>query len=349
MRGIMFGANRNDKFIIWFTNRIVKMVNELFYNLVPCKFSWKKKGFNPNLVFNRRHPERDTLPDLGVIVFKSMESNSIIGCIINYACHPTTLSYLNNKLSADYPGRIYHRVKELSNGEIKVVYFNGPSGDLNPVTTYGNENGQDLGRNKMYNQLGTYEHTEKIGYAIAEEALQLANSISDMEFHNSMEVKIFTKEFWIPMKDARYFSKKWFTNKLVQAIKKLLLINVAKYQLVNSNFPIFQFEYKFTNYKCKTIIQYVIIQARSNLSKKRLSILTIPGELFESIGSKLIRKSVTGSKNTFIFQNAQDWIAYLFTLQEYIEEGGYEVTPSFSPLCGYYVEKEALNLMKESN
>ncbi|MFX0058739.1 MAG: hypothetical protein ACFE8J_10610, partial [Candidatus Heimdallarchaeota archaeon] len=105
----------------------------------------------------------------------------------------------------------------------------------------------------------------------------------------------------------------------------------------------------FINYKCKTIIQYVIIQAKSNLSEKRLSILTVPGELFESIGNKLFNKSVTSSKNTFIFQNAQDWIAYLFTLQEYIEEGGYEVTPSFSPLCGYYVEREMLNLMKESN
>ncbi|MFX0059703.1 MAG: hypothetical protein ACFE8J_15500, partial [Candidatus Heimdallarchaeota archaeon] len=232
IRGIMFGANRNDKYIIWFTNRIVKMVNELFNNLVLCKFSWKKKEFNPNLIFNRRHPERNTIPDLGVIVFKNMEANRIIGCIINYACHPTTLSYLNNKLSADYPGRIYHRVTELTNGEMKVIYFNGPSGDLNPVTTYGSDSDQDSGRNQMYDQLGTYEHTKKIGCAIAEEVLKLVNSISDKEFYNSMKVKILSKEFWIPMKDARYFSKKWFTNKLVQAIKKLLLLNVAKYQLV---------------------------------------------------------------------------------------------------------------------
>ncbi|MFX1408658.1 MAG: hypothetical protein ACFFBW_17035, partial [Promethearchaeota archaeon] len=97
MRGIMFGANRNDKFIVWFSNRIVKMVNELFDNLVSCKFSWKKEAFNPDLVFNRRDPEINIIPDLGVIVFKSLETNRIIGCIINYACHPTTLSYLNNK------------------------------------------------------------------------------------------------------------------------------------------------------------------------------------------------------------------------------------------------------------
>ncbi|MFX1555857.1 MAG: hypothetical protein ACFFC9_01290 [Promethearchaeota archaeon] len=346
MRGIMFGANRNDKFIVWFSNRIVKMVNELFDNLVSCKFSWKKEAFNPDLVFNRRDPEINIIPDLGVIVFKSLETNRIIGCIINYACHPTTLSYLNNKLSADYPGRIIHRIKNLTNGEVEAIYFNGPSGNLNPITTYRSQKEGESDRNQIYDQLGTYEHTREIGYTIAEEALKLINSISDNEFYSSMDFKILTKELWIPMKDARYFSKKWFINKLIQVIKKILLINVAKYQLVNSNFPIFQFKYRFFSYKCKTIIQHVIIQVKSNLSKKKLSILTIPGELFTSIGNKLLRKSATGSKNTFIFQNAQDWIAYLFTLKEYTEEGGYEVTPSFSPLCGYYIEKEMFKLMK---
>jgi len=54
-----------------------------------------------------------------------------------------------------------------------------------------------------------------------------------------------------------------------------------------------------------------------------------------------------GELNTFIFQNAQDWIAYLFPLEVYTQEGGYEPVPSFSPLCGYYVEKKVIKLMKE--
>jgi hypothetical protein len=81
---------------------------------------------------------------------------------------------------------------------------------------------------------------------------------------------------------------------------------------------------------------------------KDLSIITIPGELFFAIGKSLLNASPSGFANTLLFQNTQDWIAYLFTLKEYIEEGGYEVTPSFSPLCGYFIEKEILKLMSKN-
>ena len=37
LRGIMFGANRNDKYIVWFSNKIAMMVNELFEQLILHK------------------------------------------------------------------------------------------------------------------------------------------------------------------------------------------------------------------------------------------------------------------------------------------------------------------------
>ena len=73
--------------------------------------------------------------------------------------------------------------------------------------------------------------------------------------------------------------------------------------------------------------------------------MTIPGELFEDIGKFLYKYSVTGKNNTYIFQNTQDWIAYLFPLKEYVNEGGYEPIPSFSPICGDYIKNEMKNLI----
>lgn len=348
LRGIMFGANRNDNYIVWFSNKIAMMVNELFKHLIPCKVSWTKKLFNPNLVFNRRHPSEQVNPYLSVIAFKSLESESLIGIIINYSCHPTTLSFQNSKLSADFIGQIHNKISQLSHENIKSVYFNSASGDLNPITTFkavGVE--KKIDKDAVYDQLGTYDDTKEIGYKIAQAALELAYSIPDHEYCEFHGLEIVSKEFWIPMRDVKYFSSKWFLNKLVFVIKKLFLINIAKYQMLRANFPIFALRYRFGKYKCKTFIQYLELNTGSEKQEKVFSIITVPGELFFALGEELLQASPSGLNNTLIFQNTQDWIAYLFSLREYIEEGGYEVTPSFSPVCGYYVQKEILRLMNK--
>jgi hypothetical protein len=346
MRGIMFGANRNDKYIVWFSNRISTMVDDLFKLLVPCKFSWKKIPFNPNLVFNRRNPSKPIEPKLSVITFKSLESNSLIGMIINYACHPTTLSYQNSKISADYVGQIHTKIAQISHNRIKSVYINGASGDLNPLTTFKEDSeGEKFEKEKVYDQLGTYEDTKKMGYKIAQRALELANSIPELEYYDLKEIKIFTKKLVIPMRDTKYFSKKWINNKLVFLIKKLFLINIAKYQISKANFPIFDLDARLGDYKCKTIVQY--IRLKTKRSMKLLGFVTVPGELFYTLGEELLKASPCGVYNTLVFQNTHDWVAYLFSLREYMQKGGYEVIPSFSPLSGALVQKEILGLLNQ--
>ena len=58
VKGIMFGANRSDRYIVWMTMQIVKMVKVLIQNLEPCKMAWTKEEFNPDIVINRRYPKR---------------------------------------------------------------------------------------------------------------------------------------------------------------------------------------------------------------------------------------------------------------------------------------------------
>jgi len=105
LRGIMFGSNRNDLYIVWLVNRVIQLFETLLKQLEPSRIAWKKKQFNPDIVINRRHPTRQSKPELGVIVFKNMSKDEIFGIITNYSCHPTTLSFKNYKLSADFPGK----------------------------------------------------------------------------------------------------------------------------------------------------------------------------------------------------------------------------------------------------
>ncbi|MHA1750303.1 MAG: hypothetical protein ACTSYF_16860 [Promethearchaeota archaeon] len=343
LRGIMFGTNRNDLYVVWLANRVIQLFEKLSKQLEPCRIAWKKKQWNPDIVINRRHPTRQSKPELGVIVFKYVSKDEIIGLLTNYSCHPTTLSYKNFKLSADFPGKYVERIEQITGKKTQAIYFNGPSGDLNPITTSGiNYKALEEDKSLIYDQLGTYKDTNKIGYIIAEEALKLARSIEIEEFSDSIRINAEIHEFWIPMKDAKYFNKIWFSNKLYYCIKKLFLLKIARLGLLNANFPFFTLNKKGRKVKCKTIVQRFQISTEAKNASNKIDLITVPGELFEDLGNKILEESLLGRENTFIFQNSQDWIAYLFTIKEYVNFGGYEPFPTFSPFSGEIVLNEVL-------
>ncbi len=345
IKGVLFADNKNDDFIVWMTDRIVKMVAKLFEYLEPCKIAWKKEKFNPDIVLNRRWPTREVLPDLGIISFKKLENDNLIGIIINYACHPTTLSFQNTKLSAEFPGRVISKIDKLTSNKIKSIYFNGPSGDLNPITTSGT-NLEEIDKDKTltYDQLGTYDHTTKIGSTIGEEALKLANSIPEEIYSTNIDINVYTRRFLIPQKDAKYYSKVWFSNKLKWVIKKYFLFKLAKFEEKYVNFPFFTIERKHLKNYGKTIVQFIKLTTSNG---NTYGIITIPGELFEEIGNNIIQEAPTSEENTLIFQNSQDWIGYLFPLEMYINEGGYEPFMCFSPLGGAYIEIGTIKFLNE--
>jgi len=352
IKGIMFGMNRNDKYVVYLIHKVVKMVQKLFDKLRPCKIAWKKISYNPDIVINRRHPSRRSIPELGVITFRSVDNNEMIGIIINYACHPTTLPGANNKMSAEYPGRIIEKINELTNNTIKVAYFNGPSADLNPITTCGtnynelDELGKE-GRKKMYSQSGTYDDTIRIGNLIAQKALNLAQSIKEENYYDDLEFFGELRKFWVPLKDYKYFGPTWLQNKFSYSLKKFLIIPVTKILSENANFPAFIIKRKPFRIHCYSVIQYIGLKLKSKTKEKNISFLTVPGELFEDLGEILFTNSPSGKENTFVFQNANDWIAYIFSKKEYIDFGGYEPVASFSPRVGEYTIKEMLKLFEE--
>ncbi|TXT63490.1 MAG: hypothetical protein BAJALOKI3v1_360016 [Promethearchaeota archaeon] len=345
VKGIMFGVNKNDKYIVWISHQVLKLIGKLKKSLRTAKLAWRKEIFNPNLVINRRHPSRVPETELGIISFKDLD-DTLFGLIINYQCHPTTLSLFNNKLSADFPGQVISKISELTDNNVKSIYFNGPAGDLNPITTCGTDyKGLEQNKSPIYTQLGTYEHTKKLGFQIAKEALALSYSIPDENYNKMIKIRSNIKILSIPFRDARYFSSEWFQNKLIHAIKKYILLPVILSLYDKNNFPIFQIEKQGARIYAKTLFQFIEFSIGEDKDKK-FNIFTVPGELFEDIGNSLLEKSPAGKKNSILIQNANDWIAYLFPIDEYVEIGGYEPVASFGPLCGYYIEREILDFFK---
>ncbi|CAB4702168.1 MAG: hypothetical protein F2663_07090 [Actinobacteria bacterium] len=76
----------------------------------------------------------------------------VVATIVNYACHPTTLSFENTQLSPDYIGAM-REVVEGATGGAPCVFLHGASGDLGPAYQY-------VGDTSVPDQ-----HGRRLGYA----------------------------------------------------------------------------------------------------------------------------------------------------------------------------------------
>jgi len=344
----------DDRYKVWIAKRIVEMVGDMLSRLQPARIAWTKQTIEDHIIYNRRHPNRSSKSRMCIIAFKQPSSRKLIGFIASFGMHPTTLSYSVNKLSADYPGVFVRHVEEASNGEIEAVYFTGPCGDLNPITTIGLDfEALPEKTKKGYHdtQRGSYKDTKRLGTFLADKALDIARSIPDDAYFDSVDFKSYVKTFWIPMKDfTRYFSKNWLQNRFVHSFKRYVMMPI----------PLLQadvHEPNFTGYAVKhrgwchvvtyTTVQYIKIVARAGDKQAAFSIVGVPGELFEDFTNRIYDRTPEGKDGTFIFEIANDYVGYLFPLNEYIETSGYEPMPTFSPVCGTYVVKNYFKLLRE--
>jgi hypothetical protein len=87
----------------------------------------------------------------------------IIGTIVNYACHPTTLAWENLKISPDFPGTLRKEMKIHTGAPC--LFIQGASGDLAPAQQYSGNVGlaEKHGRQLAYSTLAALENMSSPG------------------------------------------------------------------------------------------------------------------------------------------------------------------------------------------
>lgn len=114
---------------------------------------------------------RDRIPtspvdyQLGVIRIEG--SDGPIATLINFTCHPVVAGPENLLISADYPGAMKRMLGDEIGGQ--VMFLQGAAGNINPFW------------DKTPPDQGAFEQIEKMGRAIADEALQISRRIIDYE------------------------------------------------------------------------------------------------------------------------------------------------------------------------
>jgi hypothetical protein len=110
--------------------RISDVVAQAQANLQPATLALGSAKSSAG-VHNRRTPGDVIDPEVGLLRVDDGEGKAI-AVVVNYTCHPTTLTFDNRRITADYPGLVCSRIEEAMGGV--ALFLMGAIGDVGPVT-----------------------------------------------------------------------------------------------------------------------------------------------------------------------------------------------------------------------
>lgn len=153
------GGEYIDSYLSDLQESAIRAAQDALFSAVPAVLTWHYGTCK--LSTNRDLPELDTnrfvagfnpnkdADDTLLVGRITDEQNRIIGTIVNYACHPTTLAWENRLISPDYVGSMRELVE--SNTHAPCLFLQGASGELAPAEQYvgdteiAEKNGRQLG------------------------------------------------------------------------------------------------------------------------------------------------------------------------------------------------------------
>jgi neutral ceramidase len=120
----------NEDYVESLLPRIVDVVVQAQSNLQPATLAIGS-AVSTTGVFNRRTPGDVIDPEVALLQLSKVSDGKPIAIIINYTCHPTSLSAVNRQITADYPGVVCERLEQAT-GAI-TLFLMGAIGDVGPV------------------------------------------------------------------------------------------------------------------------------------------------------------------------------------------------------------------------
>ncbi len=120
------------------------------------------------LSYDRSEPWGEVDGSVNVIKFTERETGKLVTMWWNYGCHPCSLSWDFNQISADYPGIIRKKISEIIGESVPISFMLGCAGNVQPsgIKRFTEPPQMYLGVPK-----GDFEIVERLGNCIAEAGL----------------------------------------------------------------------------------------------------------------------------------------------------------------------------------
>lgn len=252
-------------------------VKNLSYNRVQYKISGRKE-----IIEN----------SLKVILLHNV-SNKVV--VVNYSCHPVCLSSANLLYSNDYIYYIEEYIKTHLGNETEVVFFNGCSGNLNPI------------------DYGTFEIAKNIGEEIGKEVVNLTNDYISSDYKKACKIKV--KYNYCEVEFENTITEKFIKEKEIWIEEKIndTSLVTEKYKWMQNKKWIKDMRTKMMNKKIYAPLCCIQIND--------IVIITLPFEVFYELETRI--ETIYEDKDVFIIGYANGVFGYLFT-EDYYQHSFYE-------------------------
>lgn len=265
-------------------NQMVKAAEDSINNLNVVNHTVYRYGWIDGVYGNRNDKSIDGDKWVHIIDFK--QNNRLLASIVNFSCHGTVLGPDNYILSADLPGEIRRRLKDMY-GVLPII-LNGNSGDMG---------------NRQYRQGNDIKELKRVGSEICDQIFA---------FNREKEININELKFEEVKQGIKYKIDKDQLKALIDEneLKLEKEDNYDKRKLLKSGLAFMKERMTRKSLDVNIDITSLIYKLGD------LAIVTIPGELFSKLGLKL--KGRSDYKPTLIFGYANDFNGgYLVSESDY--------------------------------
>ena len=247
-------------------------------------------------------------PEMITISFE--QEGEVTGSLINFGCHPTTLTGNNWQYSADYPGYITESVQKVKGPEFGSMFLNGACGNVTQV-------------DHVAGFIDTYQECQRIGYILGVAALEAINRAEPLADNSTVNI---SRER-VPLKKMTITDEQlaWAE----EVMRRVALEGMPPLQ--PDGIPNEVYAQKWIEMS-KVQNDYDSLEVQV-IQIGEFALVGLPGEMFNEFGVYIKKKSPF--KNTMVIGLANDAAGYFPTKISFTQgpEGfkpmttGYETTP----------------------
>ncbi len=269
--------------------KIKECLDEAKENLTACEISFKSVLDN-EIGKNRVKVENESSVYLSGLYFWK-ENDDLLGGIVSYNCHPTVLSFENQKISSEFLGLALTNLEQKFK-KSKFLFVNGAAGDISTRFTRKSQ---------------TYEQVKQFGIILAE---KLEKQIKEEQiFRKPENLNILTKIFSLQGKKTRDLET---IEKEIEEIKNKKDENPRVLETMLQGLEIEKnrkFQKDFLEYEAELNI----------LSLGDIFIITVPGEFYSYYQKEILNKN----PNVLFIGYSNGYIGYV-TEQDHEKPVSYE-------------------------
>jgi hypothetical protein len=205
--------------------------------------------------------------DTDVIAVSIEQQGKPVGAIVNFGCHPATLTGNNWLYSADFPGYMAESMRKVMGNDFCPMFFNGPCGNVTQI-------------DYKQGHIDTYQECQRVGYLLGVAALEaIKNQKSNLD--NTVAV---SREM-VPLKHITITEEQLnWAGRVIEKAKKEGMPPIQA-----DGIPDAQYAHDWTElYKTQNQIDSLeVMVARIG----NIAFVGLPGEMFCEFGIEIKKKS----------------------------------------------------------